>query len=206
MKVLLVNGSPHRKGCTFTALEEVAKTLEQNGIETEIFQLGNKGIRGCIACGVCKKKGECFMGDEVNEFARKAKEADGFIFGSPVHYASASGALTSFLDRLFYSSSSLLQFKPVATVVSTRRSGTTATFDQINKYAAMTNMPIVTSEYWNMVHGATPDDVRQDLEGMQTMRVLGNNMAWLMKCIELGKANNVNRPELEERIFTNFVR
>lgn len=206
MKVLLVNGSPHMKGCTFTALEEVAKTLEQNGIETEIFQLGNKGIKGCIGCRVCKTKGECFMNDEVNEFARKAKDADGFVFGSPVHYSSASGALTSFLDRIFYSSSSLLEFKPVAAVVSARRAGTTSTFDQINKYAAMTNMPIVTSQYWNMVHGSTPEEVRQDLEGMQTMCVLGNNMAWIMKCIELGKANNVNRPELEERIFTNFIR
>lgn len=205
MKVLLVNGSPNRNGCTYTALEEVAKTLEQNGIETEIFQLGNKAISGCIGCGSCKKTGKCFMDDKVNEFAKKAKEADGFVFGSPVHYASASGALTSFLDRLFFSSSSVLEFKPAASVVSARRAGSTDTFNQINKYAAMSNMPIVSSQYWNMVYGFTPEDVKRDLEGMQTMRVLGNNMAWLMKCIELGKSNNINRPELEERVFTSFM-
>lgn len=205
MKVLLVNGSPNRNGCTYTALEEVSKTLEQNGIETEIFQLGNKAISGCIACKSCRKTGECFMDDKVNEFARKAKEADGFVFGSPVHYAAASGALTSFLDRVFYSASSSLAFKPAASVASARRAGTTATLDQINKYATINNMPIVSSQYWNMVHGFTPEDVKRDLEGMQTMRVLGNNMAWLLKCIELGKANNINRPELEKRVFTNFM-
>ena len=205
MKVLLVNGSPNRKGCTYTALEEVAKTLEQNGIETEIFQLGNKAISGCIGCRACKKTGECFMDDKVNEFAKKAKEADGFVFGSPVHYSSASGTLTSFLDRLFYSASSVLAFKPAASVVSARRAGTTAAFDQINKYATISNMPIVSSQYWNMVHGFTPEDVKRDLEGMQTMRVLGNNMAWLLKCIELGKENNIDRPELEKRVFTNFM-
>ncbi|WP_455538732.1 flavodoxin family protein [Terrisporobacter sp.] len=205
MKVLLVNGSPHSKGCTYTALEEVAKTLEQNGIETEIFQLGNKGINGCIGCSSCKKTGKCFMNDKVNAFAEKAKEADGFVFGSPVHYASASGELTSFLDRLFYSASEHLQFKPAASIASARRAGTTATLDQINKYATINNMPLVSSQYWNMVHGYTPEDVKRDLEGMQTMRLLGNNMAWLIKCIELGKSNNINRPELEERIFTNFM-
>ena len=185
MKVLLVNGSPHQRGCTYTALEEVAKTLEENGIETEIFQVGNKPINGCIGCGVCKKKGECFMDDKVNEFAKKAKDADGFVFGSPVHYAAASGALTSFLDRVFYSAGRYMQFKPAASVASARRAGTTATLDQINKYATISNMPLVSSQYWNMVHGFTPEDVKKDLEGMQTMRTLGRNMAWLLKCIEL---------------------
>ena len=206
MKVLLVNGSPHKKGCTYTALEEVAKTLEENGIETEIFQVGNKPIGGCIGCGVCRKTGECFMKDIVNEFVEKAKTADGFIFGSPVHYAAASGAITSFLDRVFYSGGRYMQFKPASVICSARRAGTTATLDQLTKYLTISNMPVVSSQYWNMVHGHSPEEVRQDLEGMQTMRVLGRNMAWLIKCIELGKNNNVNKPELEDREMTNFIR
>ena len=205
MKVLLVNGSPHKKGCTYTALEEVAKTLEESGIETEIFQVGNKPIGGCIGCGVCRKTGECFMKDIVNEFVEKAKTADGFIFGSPVHYA-ASGAITSFLDRVFYSGGRYMQFKPASVICSARRAGTTATLDQLTKYLTISNMPVVSSQYWNMVHGHSPEEVRQDLEGMQTMRVLGRNMAWLIKCIELGKNNNVNKPELENREMTNFIR
>ncbi|MDU2198865.1 MAG: flavodoxin family protein [Peptostreptococcaceae bacterium] len=206
MKVLLVNGSPHKKGCTYTALEEVAKTLEESGIETEIFQVGNKPIGGCIGCGVCRKTGECFMKDIVNEFVEKAKTADGFIFGSPVHYAAASGAITSFLDRVFYSGGRYMQFKPASVICSARRAGTTATLDQLTKYLTISNMPVVSSQYWNMVHGHSPEEVRQDLEGMQTMRVLGRNMAWLIKCIELGKNNNVNKPELENREMTNFIR
>ena len=206
MKVLLVNGSPHKKGCTYTALEEVAKTLEESGIETEIFQVGNKLIGGCIGCGACRKTGECFMKDIVNEFVEKAKTADGFIFGSPVHYAAASGAITSFLDRVFYSGGRYMQFKPASVICSARRAGTTATLDQLTKYLTISNMPVVSSQYWNMVHGHSPEEVRQDLEGMQTMRVLGRNMAWLIKCIELGKNNNVNRPELEDREMTNFIR
>lgn len=206
MKVLLVNGSPNRKGCTYTALQEVSKTLEENGIDTEIFQLGNKPIGGCIGCGVCKKTGECFMKDIVNDFVEKAKDADGFVFGSPVYYASASGSITSFLDRVFYSGGKHLAFKPGAVVCSARRAGTTSTLDQLSKYLTISNMPVVSSQYWNMVHGYTPKDVRNDLEGMQTMRVLGRNMAWLMKCIELGKDNNILKPELEERVLTNFIR
>ncbi|MDZ5253842.1 flavodoxin family protein [Clostridium sp. LIBA-8841] len=206
MKVLLVNGSPNRKGCTYTALQEVSKTLEENGIDTEIFQLGNKPIGGCIGCGVCKKTGECFMKDIVNDFVEKAKDADGFVFGSPVYYASASGSITSFLDRVFYSGGKHLAFKPGAVVCSARRAGTTSTLDQLSKYLTISNMPVVSSQYWNMVHGYTPEDVRNDLEGMQTMRVLGRNMAWLMKCIELGKDNNILKPELEERVLTNFIR
>ena len=206
MKVLLVNGSPHQRGCTYTALEEVAKTLEENGIETEIFQVGNKPINGCIGCGVCKKKGECFMDDKVNEFAKKAKDADGFVFGSPVHYAAASGALTSFLDRVFYSAGRYMQFKPAASVASARRAGTTATLDQINKYATISNMPLVSSQYWNMVHGNTPEEVCKDLEGMQIMKTLGKNMAWMLKCIEAGKKAGVQMPVREDKIFTNFIR
>ena len=205
MKVILVNGSPKEKGCTYTALKEVEKTLNKNGIETEIFWLGNKPVSGCIGCGSCLKTGKCFVDDKVNEFAQKAKDTDGFVFGSPVHYAAASGALTSFLDRVFYSAGKYLQFKPAASVASARRAGTTATLDQINKYATISNMPLVSSQYWNMVHGFTPEDVKKDLEGMQTMRTLGRNMAWLLKCIELGKENNINRPELEERVATNFI-
>lgn len=205
MKVLLVNGSPDRKGCTFTALEEIAKTLEENGVETEIFQVGNKPIAGCIGCGSCRKTGECFIKDIVNEFVEKAKAADGFIFSSPVHYAAASGAITSFLDRVFYSAGRYMQFKPASVICSARRAGTTATLDQLTKYLTISNMPVVSSQYWNMVHGNSPKEVKQDLEGMQTMRVLGRNMAWLIKCIELGKNNNVNRPELEDREMTNFI-
>jgi len=208
MRVLLVNGSPHAKGCTYTALLEVAKELENQGIETEMFQIGAKPVSGCLGCGVCEKTGRCFINDSVNEFSEKAMDADGFIFGSPVHYASASGMLTSFLDRVFYSNQTADRFgnKPAAAVVSARRAGTTATFDQINKYFAISNMPIVSSQYWNMVHGFTPEDVGRDLEGMQIMRSLGINMAWLLKSIEAGKAAGIPLPEREDKIFTNFIR
>ncbi len=206
MKVLLVNGSPNREGCTYTALKEVSKTLEENGIDTEIFQVGNKPIGGCIGCGSCKKTGECFMEEGVNEFVEKAKEADGFVFGSPVYYAAASGSITSFLDRAFYSGGKYMAFKPGAVICSARRAGTTSTLDQLSKYLTICNMPVVSSQYWNMVHGNTPEEVKKDLEGMQTMRVLGRNMAWLIKCIELGKNNNILKPELEERERTNFIR
>ncbi|MBM7867227.1 flavodoxin family protein [Heliobacterium gestii] len=208
MKVLLVNGSPHEKGCTYTALTEVAAALEKQGIETEIFHVGKKPISGCHGCGACQKTGQCFMNDGVNEFLEKAASADGFIFGSPVHFASASGMLTSFMDRVFYAGlrSGLFAFKPAAAIVSARRGGTTATFDQINKYFTISNMPVVSSQYWNMVHGNRPEEVRQDLEGMQTMRTLGNNMAWLLKSIEAGKAAGVALPEKEPRAITNFIR
>lgn len=206
MKVLLVNGSPNREGCTYTTLKEVSKTLEENGIDTEIFQVGNKPIGGCIGCGSCKKTGECFMKDCVNEFVEKAKGADGFVFGSPVYYAAASGSITSFLDRAFYSGGKHMAFKPGAVICSARRAGTTSTLDQLSKYLTICNMPVVSSQYWNMVHGNTPEEVKKDLEGMQTMRVLGRNMAWLIKCIDLGKKNNILKPELEERERTNFIR
>ena len=208
MKVLLVNGSSHKNGCTYTALSEVAGALEKQGIETEIFHIGTKAISGCLGCGVCHTKGRCFMDDSVNEFLDKVAESDAFVFGSPVHFSSASGNLTSFMDRVFFTdiASKAFNNKPAATVISARRAGTTATFDQINKYFTMSNMPIVSSQYWNMVHGYTPEDVKQDLEGMQTMRTLGNNMAWLLKSIEAGKAAGVLLPEREEGVYTNFIR
>ena len=206
MKVILVNGGPHPDGCTNLALEEIEKTLNENNIETEKIWLGNKAIGGCIACNHClNTNNRCFMDDKVNEFLKKVETTDGFVFGSPVHFAGASGALTSFLDRAFYGRGSLFAGKVCASVVSCRRGGASSAFDQINKYATISNMPLVSSQYWNMVHGFTPEDVKKDLEGMQTMRVLGRNMAWLLKCIELGKENNINRPELEERVATNFI-
>lgn len=206
MKVILVNGSPKKNGCTYTALEEVAGALEKNGIETEIFWVGNKPLSGCLGCNACLKTGECFMDDTVNEFVRKAKEADGFVFGSPVHYAAASGSITSFLDRAFYGKSAAFTGKVGASVVSCRRGGATAAFDQLNKYFTISNMMMVGSQYWNQVHGNTPDEVRKDEEGLQTMRTLGNNMAWLLKCIEAGKKEGITFPEKEAPLKTNFIR
>ncbi len=206
MKVILVNGSPHKEGCTYTALSEVAKALNSNGIETEIFHLGTEPVAGCIACGACSKTGKCIYNDPVNEFVEKAKDADGFIFGSPVYYSGMSGQLCSFMDRAFYSGGKYMAGKPAAAVVSCRRGGATATFEQINKYFMITNMPVVSSQYWNQVHGNTPDEVKQDLEGLQTMRTLGANMAWLLKCIEAGKKAGIEMPERETPIKTNFIR
>lgn len=206
MKVLLVNGSAHAEGCTFTALKEVEKALNKNGIETEIFQLGTEPIAGCKGCGSCLKTGQCFIDDKVNEFLSKVDETDGFVFGSPVHFAAASGGLTSFLDRVFYGKKDRFAGKLGAAVVSCRRGGASAAFDQINKYFTISCMPIVSSQYWNQVHGNTPEEVKQDLEGMQTMRTLGNYMAWLLKCIEAGKKAGVPEPEREEKVITNFIR
>lgn len=211
MKVILVNGGPHKNGCVNTALEEVSKTLKEEGIETEIFWIGTKPIAGCIACKTCAKTGKCVFDDVVNEFVEKAKDVDGFIFGSPVHYAGATGAITSFMDRVFYSASSsgksdIFLFKPAATVISARRAGTTATYDQLNKYFGITQMPIISSRYWNMVHGGTPEEVKKDEEGMQIMRILGRNMAYFLKCVEAGKEKGINRPEQEKVNFTNFIR
>lgn len=207
MKVLLINGSPRAKGCTYTALTEVANALENENIETEIFHVGTKPIRGCMACGGCAKtEGLCvFNDDTVNVALTKAKEADGFVFGSPVHYAAASGAITSFLDRFFYAGNGF-QYKPGAAIVTCRRGGSTAAFEQLNKYFTISNMPIVSSQYWNMVHGNTPEEVKQDLEGMQTMRMLGKNMAWLLKSIQAGKEAGISLPAKEERARTNFIR
>jgi multimeric flavodoxin WrbA len=210
MKVLLVNGSPHPNGCTYTALEEVAKTLNTERIGTDIFQVGTKPIAGCIACATCAKTGHCSFSDSVNDFLDLAKDADGFIFGSPVHYAAASGAITSFMDRAFYTDlladRQSFYLKPAAAVVSARRAGTTATFDQLNKYFTISQMPVISSRYWNMVHGATAEDVKKDLEGLQTMRVLARNMAWFLKCKEAGTKAGVQLPVLEETVYTNFIR
>lgn len=205
MKVILVNGSPHEKGCTYTALKEIEETLKKNEIQVEMFWIGNKPISGCLGCGSCINTGKCFIEDKVNEFLEKVPETDGFVFGTPVHFASGSGIITSFMDRVFYGRRNLFKNKLAATVVSCRRGGATSTFDQINKYYAMNNMPIVTSQYWNMVHGSKPEDVLKDEEGLQTMRTLGNNMAWLLKCIEAGNESGVKKPENEKIIMTNFI-
>ena len=206
MKVLLINGSPHKDGCTFTALNEVAKALEKNGIETEILYLGVKPIAGCIACGKCSQLGKCFIDDKVNEILARCDEFDGLVIGSPVYYAGPSGQIRAFLDRLFYAGGRRFAGKPGAAVVSCRRGGATAAFDQLNKYFTISSMPIVSSQYWNQVHGSYAEQVFQDEEGMQTMRTLGNNMAWLLKCIQLGKENGITLPEREPPVWTNFVR
>lgn len=206
MKVLLINGSPKAFGSTFTALSEVEKMLNQDGIETEIIQIGNGAMQGCTACLGCDRSDQCVFDDLVNVVAKKAQTADGFIFGSPVYYASGNGSLISFLDRLFYSQSEYLKHKPGAAVVIARRAGTTATLDQLNKYFLINQMPIVSTQYWNMAFGHNPDEVRQDLEGMQTMRTLGRNMAWLLKSIDAGRKAGIKLPEAEQRVATNFIR
>ncbi|MCL2756155.1 MAG: flavodoxin family protein [Firmicutes bacterium] len=207
MKVLLINGSPKKDGCTYTALCEVAGALEKNGIQTEIVHIGAQPISGCIACGRCRKNNkDCVIDDVVNEIAKKAMDFDGFVFGSPVYYAAASGSLTSFMDRFFYAHGKYLRGKPASAIVSCRRAGSSSSIDQINKYFSISQMPIVTSQYWNMVHGNTPDEVKKDLEGMQTMRVLGNNVAWLLKCIDAGSNAGIEMPEMESRIWTNYIR
>lgn len=205
MKVLLLNGSPNAKGCTYTALSEVEKTLNGQGIETEMIHVGNKDIRGCIACRKCKTSGKCVFDDLVNEVAPKFQQADGIVIGSPVYYASANGTLVSFVDRLFYSVTTDKSMKVGAAVVSARRGGCSATFDEINKYFTISGMPIASSQYWNSVHGATPEDVQKDEEGLQVMRTLGKNMAFLIKSISLGK-EKFGLPEKEKWIATNFIR
>lgn len=206
MKVLLVNGSPHKNGSTYTALCEVEKALNSEGIETSIVWLGTEAISGCLACGYCSRNGKCIKNDIVNEFAQRAKNADGFVFGTPVHYAGASGAIVSFLDRLFYSASGSLRHKPAAVITAARRGGTTAAYDQLIKYPAIAEMPIISSNYWNMVHGAVASDVPEDKEGMQTMRILGKNMAYFIKCIDAGKKAGIELPEREKKEITNFIR
>ena len=206
MNVLLINGSPHKNGCTHTALTEVAHELGEQGLETEILHIGTKPVAGCIACGKCRDTGLCiFTDDPVNEAIALAKEADGMIFGSPVYYAAPNGAMCAFLDRMFFLKSACYAFKPGAAVVSCRRGGASAAFDRLNKYFTISSMPIVSSQYWNSVHGNTPDEVRRDLEGMQTMRTLGRNMAWLLKCIQAAKST-VPYPIREPWQATNFIR
>ncbi|MBE6610917.1 MAG: flavodoxin family protein [Ruminococcaceae bacterium] len=206
MKVLLVNGSPHEFGCTYTALSEVSAQLKKNGIETEILWLGYEPLRSCIGCRRCKDNRCVFAGDVVQTAQEKMETCDGIIVGSPVHYAGPSGQVTSFLGRLFYSGSALLQGKPAASVVSCRRGGASAAYESLNKYFQMSNMPLVTSQYWNSVHGNTPDEVKKDLEGLQTMRTLADNMAWLLHSIEAGREAGVAYPIREEKVRTNFIR
>lgn len=205
MKVLLINGSPNEKGCTYTALTEVGKTLQKHGIDTEILYLGKKPIAGCIACGKCHETGKCVFDDAVNEVAAKLDEYDGIIVGSPVYYAGPSGQLTAFLDRLFYPNEAKMAGKLAAAVVSCRRGGASAAFDRLNKYFLISNMHVVGSQYWNQVHGFTPEDVRKDKEGLQTMRTLDENMAWLLKCIEAGRKAGVPVPVYEPRMRTHFI-
>jgi multimeric flavodoxin WrbA len=206
MKVLLINGSAHSEGCTFTALNEVAKTLHENEIETEMIQVGNQEFRGCFGCFDCYGLKECVLDDLVNEVAAKLPEYDGIVIGSPVYYSSPNGTLLSFLDRLFYSSARIDKTMKVgAAVVSARRAGCTAAFDVLNKYFTISGMPIVSSQYWNDIHGNIAEEAVQDAEGLQTMRVLGRNMAFLMKSIALGK-DTYGLPEREKRAWTNFVR
>ena len=206
MKVLLVNGSPRAAGCTFTALSEVAETLQEEGIETEIFQLGAKPVQDCIACMKCRELQKCVFDDVANELIEKAKGADGFVFGTPVYYAHPSGRVQSVLDRAFYAGGYAFACKPGAAVVSARRGGTAASFDVLNKYFGIASMPVVSSTYWNMVYGKTPDEVRQDAEGMQTMHNLGRNMAYLLKCMEAGRAAGIAFPAQENSVRTNFIR
>lgn len=211
MKVLLFNGSPHKDGCTYTALSEIQKTLKEEGIDSEIYQIGTKQISGCRACRACAKIGKCIIDDGVNDFLEYAKDFDAFILGSPVYYAAAAGGAVSFLNRAFFTAfmsgrGEIFLHKPGAAVVSARRAGTTATLDQLNRYFTITQMPIISGRYWNMVHGHTPDDVRQDLEGMQNMRILARNMAYYLKCIEAGKNAGIELPKQEEVVFTNFIR
>ena len=204
MKVLMINGSPNAKGSTYTALNEVAKGLTELGVESEIVHVGHKDIRGCIGCRKCKTTGKCVFDDLVNETAPKFEASDGIIIGTPVYFASANGTVVSFIDRLFYSVPFEKRMKVGATVMALRRGGASSTFDEMNKYFTISEMPVVSSGYWNSVHGHNAEQVVKDLEGMQVMRTLGRNMAFMMKSIELGK-KEYGLPEREERVFTNFI-
>ena len=206
MHVLMINGSPNAEGCTFTALSEIADTLKKEGVSSEIFHIGSGAVSGCTACGMCRETGACVFEDQVNVVLRKAENCDALIVGSPVYYASANGSLVAFLDRLFFAGAGRFYLKPAAAVASARRAGTTATLDQINKYFLISQMPVISSQYWNMVHGSTPDDVRQDQEGMQIMRTLGRNMAYFLKCRAAAEAAGIPLPERENTVRTNFIR
>lgn len=209
MKVLLINGSPHKNGCTFTALTEIAKTFEEQNVETEILHIGNKPIRGCQGCGQCKKNNNCrciFNDDIINEWISKAETADGIIVGSPVYYSGANGTLTAILDRMFFAGGAAMAFKPAASIASARRAGTTATIQRLNQYFTINCMPLVSSTYWPMVHGNKSEDVLQDAEGLQTARNLAVNMAWMIKCIEAGKEKGIEIPTPIRGSFTNFIR
>ena len=209
MKVLLINGSPKKNGCTHTALSEIAQSLEANNVETEIAWIGHDPIRGCQACWTCSQRhnNRCVFDDDiVNTLLEKVETADGLIVGTPVYYAGANGAILATLDRMFFAGGALMKFKPAAGIASARRAGTTPAIDQINKYFQFNMMPVVSSNYWPMVHGTCPEDVKQDLEGLQIMRILGSNMAWLLQCIEAGKTAGISIPIPEKKIATNFIR
>ncbi len=203
MKLLFINGSPHKDGCTAAALREVSRTLEELGIETETHWVGNKPVPGCIACGSCKKTGACIYDDGVNELLARSHEWDGLVVGSPVYYGCASGQLLSFLDRLFYAAGGRLAGKTAAAVVSCRRGGASTAFQQLNMFFGMNNMVVATSQYWNQVHGNTPQEVAQDQEGLQTMRTLARNLAWILRCRQ---AAAIPAPEREPWTPTNFIR
>lgn len=205
MKVLLVNGSSRSNGCTGAALSEVARSLREEGVDTETFFIGNDPLPDCIACGKCRETGRCVFNDVANEIADKAEECDGFVFGSPVYYAHPSARLLTVMDRAFYSGGRHFAFKPAAAVLSARRAGTTASFDVINKYFTISSMPVVSSTYWNHVYGRQPADVLEDKEGLMTMYNIGKNMAWMLKCIALGKENGIPVPE-NKKVLTDFTR
>ena len=206
MKVLMLNGSPKASGNTGRALEEIGRQLEKEGVEYEIFQLGGAPVRDCIGCGQCTEAGCAFDDDGVNAFIAKAKEADGFVFGTPVYYAHPSGRILSFLDRVFFSSGEIFTHKPGAAVAIARRAGTTASFDVLNKYFGISSMPVAGSTYWNVAHGRRPGEVELDEEGLRTMRNLARNLAWMLKCFEAGDRAGIPRPETEEGPATNFIR
>lgn len=207
MKVLMLNGSCKTNGTTYAALSEVARSLEENGISAEIFQIGAQPVRDCIGCGGCAGKRKCvFADDGVNAFLDMAREADGFVFGSPVYYAHADGRVLCFLDRAFCAGKQCFAHKPAAVVAVARRAGTTAAIDTLNKYPTIAEMPLVSSSYWNMAFGSRPEDIAQDAEGLQTMRNLGWNMAWLLNCIEAGRRAGISAPETASGIKTNFIR
>ncbi len=204
MNVVLLNGSPHEKGCTFTALSEVQSTLTSEGISTQFIWVGNKPVAGCTACGYCDRHDKCVVDDQVNRLLDTPFDA--LVVGSPVYYGAASGQVTSFLNRLFFSGSERFEGRLGAAVVSCRRGGATATFDQLNKYFLIANMPVVPSQYWNMVHGNSPEQVKQDLEGLQTMRTLGHNLAWMLRQRQAGLDAGIEKPPREPRVATNFIR
>jgi multimeric flavodoxin WrbA len=207
MKVLMINGSPHKNGCTNKALEFIADELKSEGIESQIIWLGTDAIHGCMGCGACKKLGRCVFNDDiVNSIGEQLAQADGYVFGAPVHYASPAGALVAALDRLFMSQGAKMQFKPAASIVSARRAGTTAAYDVLNKYIGINNMIQVPSTYWNMVHGATPEDVLKDEEGITIMRAIGANMAWLLKLLNSAKGTELEKPTIITKARTNFIR
>lgn len=206
MRILMLNGSPRPNGNTFLALSEIGKKLKEEGVDYEIFQIGGAPIRDCLGCGKCTENGCVFTDDRVNEFIAKAKDADGFVFGTPVYYAHPSGRILSFLDRAFYSGSGAFRFKPGAAVAVARRGGTTASFDCLNKYFGISQMPVIGSTYWNNVHGAAPGEAAFDAEGLQTMRNLARNLAWMLKCFEAGKKSGIPLPKTEKGNRTNFIR